>query len=262
MLAERRIVGRSYIGRRRRSEVSQRAVAASLRSRPTGAPSGCRPKIDPLDQFAALLEGDHELHRGQIGMARTTLLLGVLSATTVALGFVAQGMGFGTEFYLFARVLLPVTLFLGLATFVRVVQIQREGVVCVVGMNRIRRFAQEAVPAAAPYFVFSTHDDQLSLYRNLGTGVMRRPPRFRLIYALVQVPGVVAVVDAVIAGSIGGIVVALIGLGGPGALAVAGVTFGISVVALLAYWDAQMDDLTAALRVTSRTPAEELDAPI
>lgn len=197
-----------------------------------------------------------------VGMARTTLLLGVLSATTVALGFVVQGTGFGPEFYLFALVLLPVTLFLGLATFVRVVQIQREGVVCLIGMNRIRRFAKESVPAAAPYLIFSTHDDELSLYRNLGTGVMRSPPRFRLLYALVQVPGVVAVVDAVIAGAIAGIVAALLGGSAPVALLVAGVVFAATVVGLLAYWDAQMDALTAALQVSSPTPAEELDAPI
>lgn len=242
--------------------VSTESVPMEAASSPAPAPTA-----DPM-AVAEVLRGEYSILMSgltanwQIGMARTTLMLGVLSATTVALGFVAQGTGFGTEFYLFALVLLPVTLFLGLATFVRVVQIQREGVVCVIGMNRIRRFAQDVVPAAAPYFVFSTHDDQLSLYRNLGTGITRRPPRFRLIYALVQVPGIVAVVDAVIAGAIGGIVAAMTGLGGPGALMVAGLVFAISVVALLAYWDAQMDELAAALRVTSPTPTEELNTPI
>lgn len=197
-----------------------------------------------------------------VGMARTTLLLGVLSATSVALGFVAQGSGFGSEFYFFAVVLLPVTLFLGLATFVRVVQIQREGVVCIIGMNRIRAFVQEQIPESKPYFVFSAHDDPLSLYRNLGTGVMRRPPRFRLIYALVQVPGVVAVVDAVIAGAIAGIVVAWVGLPGSVGLGVASAVFALAVLGLLAYWDRQMDELTASIAVTHPTPPEEVQRPI
>lgn len=46
-------------------------------------------------------------------IARTTLLLGVMSAVIVALGLVAQGSGFEGDFYVFAAILLPIALFLG-----------------------------------------------------------------------------------------------------------------------------------------------------
>ena len=51
---------------------------------------------------------------------RVSLLLGVVSAIGVALGFAAQaGGGFGSTFRVFALVALPLALFLGLATFAR-----------------------------------------------------------------------------------------------------------------------------------------------
>lgn len=53
---------------------------------------------------------------------RVSLLLGVVSAIGVALGFAAQaGGGYGSTFTVFALVALPLALFLGLATFARTV---------------------------------------------------------------------------------------------------------------------------------------------
>jgi hypothetical protein len=49
-----------------------------------------------------------------------------------------------------ALAVLVLVLFLGVATFVRLVQVQRESMVYLVGMNRIRFFFQQSVPATRP----------------------------------------------------------------------------------------------------------------
>src|SRR5919106_5409852 len=140
-------------------------------------------------------------------LVRTSIFLGVLSAAVVALGLVAQTESF-TQF---ALVILPLALFLGLATFERVVEIQREATIYITGMNRIRFFFQTAVPASRPYFILPAHDDDLGLYRSQGTGMHRRAPRFGVALALVQTQGIVGVVCAVLAAAIAGL--ASVGVG-------------------------------------------------
>jgi len=197
-----------------------------------------------------------------VSMSRTSLFLGVLSAAGVALGFAAQaGDGFGPQFFGFALVVLPITLFLGLATFVRQVQVQREAIVYIVGMNRIRRFFSDTVPGVTPYLVLSTHDDTDSLYRSLGAGMTRRPPRFRLGYAVVQTQGIVAVVCGVVAGAIGGIGAAWAGWPGPVTWLTAAIAFGVLVVVLLAYWSSSVAELQAAIRPRFPTPPESVEDP-
>lgn len=196
-----------------------------------------------------------------VSMSRTSVFLGVLSAAGVALGFVAQGAGFGPTFFGFALVILPVTLFLGLATFVRQVQIAREVIVYIIGMNRIRHFLQEAVPASRPYFILSAHDDALSLYRNIGAGMSRRPPRSRLVFALVQTPGIIAVVCGVVAGVIGASAAVTLSVGQGWPWIAGAIVFVVVAGGLLLYWRSSMADLEASIRPMFPTPADELDDP-
>jgi bacteriorhodopsin len=184
-----------------------------------------------------------------------------VSAIGVALGFAAQaGGGFGSTFTVFALVALPLALFLGLATFARTVELQREAYVYITGMNRIRRAIADAVPASRPYLVLSIYDDASGVYRSQGTGIRLRPPRFRLVFMLSQTQGIVAVICASIAGIIGWIATARF----DSALAwgVAGVAFVITVTALLVYWNRSIAQLQKAIRPMFPTPAEAVDAPI
>jgi hypothetical protein len=126
-------------------------------------------------------------------LVRTSIFLVALSAAGEALGFVAQeGLG-SAPFTNLALVVLPLVLFLGIATIVRLVQVQRESLVYNVGLNRIRHFFQEVAPASRPYFVLPAHDDELARYQSIGTGMSRRPPRRRLPYLVVQTQGIVGV---------------------------------------------------------------------
>lgn len=66
-------------------------------------------------------------------LTRTSLFLGVLSAAGVAFGFAAQGGMEASTFLGVALAVLLLVLFLGIATFVRVVQVQRESMVYLSG---------------------------------------------------------------------------------------------------------------------------------
>jgi hypothetical protein len=192
---------------------------------------------------------------------RVSLLLGVVSAIGVALGFAAQaGRGFGSTFTVFALVALPLALFLGLATFARTVELQRESYVYITGMNRIRHAIADAVPASRPYFVLSIYDDALGVYRSQGTGIRLRAPRFRLVFALSQTQGIVAVICAALAGIIGWIATA--GFDSTVAWGVAAVAFVFVLAALLIYWNRSIAQLQAAIRPMFPTPPDAIDAPI
>jgi hypothetical protein len=72
---------------------------------------------------------------------RAGMFLSALSGAIVALALVGQGTGFGQSFALFAIVILPVVLFLGVTTFVRLGASNYHDAQCVIGMNRIGRAA-------------------------------------------------------------------------------------------------------------------------
>lgn len=192
---------------------------------------------------------------------RVSLLLGVVSAVGIALGFAAQaGGGFGSRFSAFALVALPLALFLGVATFVRTVELQREAWVYITGMNRIRHAIADAVPASRPYLVLPVYDDAAGVYRSHGLGIRLRPPRPRLMFALVQTQGIVAVVSAGIAGIIGGIATSW--LDPDLAWAVAALAFVVVLALLLLYWSRSFGELQKAIRPRFPTPPEAIDAPI
>jgi hypothetical protein len=191
-------------------------------------------------------------------LVRTSIFLAVLSAVGVALGFAAQaGEGFGDTFRVFALIALPLALFLGLATFARTVEIQREAILYITGMNRIRHFFAESVPASRPYFVLSTHDAELGIYRSQGTGIRLRPPRYRLIFALVQTQGIVAAMCAALAAAIVGLAVA--GINTALAWLIAAVAFALTLVALFTYWTRSLNEIRTAIRPIHPTPPDELD---
>jgi len=194
-------------------------------------------------------------------LSRVGLFLGVVSAIGVALGLVVRdGGASGTTFSLFALVALPLALLLGVATFVRSIELQREAYVYITGLNRIRHLVAESLPATRPYFVLSIHDDAAGVFRSQGTGIRRRPPRFQIVFALVQTQGIVAVICGAISGIITGVATALFA---PDAAWIVGVvTFVVVVAAMLRYWSVAFSEIQHAVRPLFPTPPDELDAPI
>jgi hypothetical protein len=177
-------------------------------------------------------------------MSRVSIFVAALSGAVVALALVAQATDFGDGFVAFALVLLPVVYFLGLATVVRLAQINREDARWAQGMNRIRHAYLELAPALEPYFVTGRYDDRAGL---LQSAVTRARPTV-VPQQFVSSPGVVATLDSVVAGAAVGVAGLGLGLETAGSLAVGALGFLASVALFAAWatrtinvWDAQLD---------------------
>lgn len=160
---------------------------------------------------------------------RAGMFLSALSGSIVALALVAQATAFGSEFKTFALVILPVVLFIGMATFIRMGTSNYYDAMCVVGMNRIRRAYMEITPEVEPYLVLGTYDDEEGVNRSMGV-----PPNSNFIVeVLVSTPFVVLVINVVIAGVLGVLAAEQLGLDQPGTIIVA-VAAGLVVLGSLA----------------------------
>ncbi len=213
------------------------SMDADAERRSDGEPTNFRPSdtdravqvmCTELLSLTQLLNGSYSVTN-----YRTTLLLGVVSASGVALALVAQATRFGDTFAIFALVLLPVVLFIGIATFLRLAHSLHEAILYTQGMNRIRHLFQEHAPSAAPYYVLSSHDDVTGLFESFAH---RRSP-WLPIFALTTANGVVAVVNSVVAAVIGAVLVIKLGWpGGPFPLVAAASIFLVVLISSMGLW--------------------------
>jgi hypothetical protein len=157
------------------------------------------------------------------------MFLSVLSGAVVALALVAQVTSFGDAFLTFALLILPVVLFVGIATFVRLVQINHDDVRWVIGMNLLRHAYLSSAPELRPYFVTGWHDDEAGIM----TTFAARPGPGGFAHQFVTTPGILAVVNGVVAGTLAGIVAPHIRLAMPAGIGMA-IAVGIVTVALQA----------------------------
>ena len=158
--------------------------------------------------------------------ARAALFLSVLSASVVALSLI------GTErpdFRIFALIVLPVALFIGVATFLRIDDSNREEILWVSAMNQIRHGYVTMVPAIANRFVSGVTDDMTGITRSYG---LQPDVRYSIFHFFVTVPGMIAVVDGVIAGVIAARAVGQLGIPTIG-LGAAALVIGITTTVLL-----------------------------
>jgi hypothetical protein len=163
--------------------------------------------------------------------SRASMFIAALSGSVIALALVGQATGFGDGFVAFALVLLPVAYFLGISTFARLGQNNYEDAVWVQGMNRIRHAYLDVAPELEPYFVTSRYDDADGVLES--SIAMRRPlPRLQPFFA---VPGVVAVIDSVVAGAIVGIAALGLDLGTGWSLGLGALGFALSL-AIFVVW--------------------------
>ena len=102
----------------------------------TGAPAALRAQILATEHWSLL--ATRSMTWSEI-FSRTGIFLTVLSAAVVALSLVAQGTGLGQSFRVFALLVLPIGLLIGLSTYIRLVEADIEDVWLVTGMNRSAR---------------------------------------------------------------------------------------------------------------------------
>jgi hypothetical protein len=153
--------------------------------------------------------------------ARAGLFLSLLSASVVALSLI------GTEsedFLTFALILLPVTLFAGIATFFRLDDANREEALWMAAMNRIRHAYVTIVPAVAERLTSGYTDDPIGIGRSYGLG---GDVRYTILHFFVTMPGMIAVVDAVIAAVIAAAALSKVGYTGMG---IGGAAFVVGLV--------------------------------
>jgi len=159
--------------------------------------------------------------------SRTGTFLTVLSAAVVAISLVAQATDFGSGFQMFALVVLPVVLLLGLATFLRLVEADIEDAWLVVAMNRLRHAYIDLEPELEQYFVASHHDDPAGI---LQTYSFRSNVGFS--HLLSGSPVIVGAIDAVLAGVLAAIVCLALNAAVPVQVAV-GCIAGLAMASLL-----------------------------
>lgn len=189
------------------------------------------------------------------------MFLSALSGAVVALALAAQATSFGEDFITFALLILPVVLFLGIATFVRLVEINYEDVRWVIGMNLLRHAYLEAAPELRPYFVSGWHDDEAGIMATFGA----RTGPGSFAHEFVTTPGVLAVIDGVLAGILAGIVGSRLGAATPIVIALAIVVGLLAIAVLAAYqyrgavrprvlWSARFPEATDRVPNASRPP--------
>ncbi|HYM52437.1 MAG TPA: hypothetical protein VEW45_03005 [Candidatus Dormibacteraeota bacterium] len=140
---------------------------------------------------------------------RAGMFLTLLSGAVVALALVAQATEFGEGFILFAVLVLPVVLFVGLATYVRLIEVQNEDVVWVRGMNRLRRAYLEIDPELARHFVTGSTEDAAGVLRTYGTHISDGS---NLLHGFVTTPATIAFVVSMVSAVLGAILVGRIGM--------------------------------------------------
>lgn len=138
--------------------------------------------------------------------ARATIFIAILSATVVALALLAQATRFSREALWVALLMIPVDLFIGVATFIRSVRINLDDARWVTGMNLLRKAYVKIAPEVEPYFVTTPTDAGLG---RLSYGRQQRLAN--LADSLTTTSATIATLNSVLAGAIAGDIGALVG---------------------------------------------------
>jgi hypothetical protein len=131
-------------------------------------------------------------------LGRSTIYLGSLSASLVALAFIAQGESTVADFRFFALLILPGLFLLGTVTFVRIVETGIEDAKYAQAINRIRRYYLELAGEDARYFALGGNDDLAGVLANMGVTASRWRPFF-------SVASVTALINSMVAGALVGV---------------------------------------------------------
>ncbi|MGH3198813.1 MAG: hypothetical protein ACRDOH_10245 [Streptosporangiaceae bacterium] len=130
--------------------------------------------------------------------ARASVFLGAVSGGLIALGLVATAAKTGVAFYMFGLILLPTLAFAGLATFHRVLQSGIEDLAYARRIAQLRDYYFDHAPELASYLLNPAEPLPAP---GLGIGLWQQ---------FLTVAGMVAGITAVLAGSAGGLLAAVV----------------------------------------------------
>lgn len=175
--------------------------------------------------------------------SRASMFLTALSAAVVALALVSQATDYGDDFTLFALLVLPIVLLLGIWTSIRLSVAWDEDVWMVVGMNRLRHAYIDMAPDLEQYFITSCHDDMPGIMKSYNP---TNPSRFSRIIS--STPVLVGTINSALVGVIVALIVEFFGhppLIHVGAGAIAALAAGSIFVGYLPF--REMDRVEGAL---------------
>jgi len=130
--------------------------------------------------------------------SRAAMFLSAVTGSIIAHALVAQASEFGAGFRLFALVILPVVLFIGIGTLFRIGESNYHDAMCVIGMNRIRAGYLELVPDLERFLVMGAHDDMPGITKTMAIDTDRP----LLIHMIAATPMMIATVNAILLGAI------------------------------------------------------------
>ena len=130
---------------------------------------------------------------------RASIYLAALSGNLIALAFVGQMSRLGAAFYAFALILLPVLAFVGVVTFLRLVQCSIEDLTYAGRIALLRSFYLRHSPDLEPYLV-------------VGEARPANPPSPGAWQLTLTAAGMVAVINSVVIGACAGLVLEAAGV--------------------------------------------------
>jgi hypothetical protein len=157
--------------------------------------------------------------------SRALGFLAILSSGLIALAFIGQMSELGSAFYVFALVLLPTLSFIGIVTFQRVTQITGEDIAFAQRIARLREFYVDLAPQLEPYLTIVRGAAAAQELR----GMRPHPSGWQLFLTFA---GMVALVNSVIVGATGAILIDAITDDSLGPSAMVGVPAGILTLLL------------------------------
>jgi hypothetical protein len=164
------------------------------------------PRLGPAATFATTEHFNLQTARAitvSEANGRASIYLAALSSNLIALAFIGQMSDLGTAFYAFALILLPVLAFVGVVTFLRLVQSSMEEMAYAHRIALLRNFYLRLSPELEPYVVVARGT------RAPLDGEKFAPSAWQLT---LTAAGMIAVVNSVVVGACAGLVLVAAGV--------------------------------------------------
>lgn len=155
---------------------------------------------------------------------RASIYLAALSSNLIALAFIGQMSRLGAAFYAFALILLPVLVFVGVVTFLRLVQSSLEDIAFAHRIALLRDLYLRLSPELEPYVVV--------VRGSRGATPDRARPTPTAWQLTLTTAGMVAVVNSVVVAAVAGLALAAAGVDSLGLPLAAGAVVGAGALTL------------------------------
>ena len=166
------------------------------------------PRLGPAVSFATTEHFNLQTARALTvseANGRASIYLAALSGNLIALAFVGQMSRLGATFYAFALILLPVLAFVGVVTFLRLVQASIEDIAYANRIALLRSFYLGVAPELEPYLVAVSGTPSAAPFE----GERLAPSAWQLT---LTAAGMVAVVNSVVVAACTGLVLEAAGV--------------------------------------------------